>query len=70
MSVWPIGCLGLECIEYPDGHVGCVQRRIDLLEATRTEVSSIHPETGEVLTTLVAVDQQEVDRLAALGLCP
>ena len=45
-------------------------QRIDLLEAPRTEVSSIHPETGEVLTTLIEVSQEQVDEWSSAGFCP
>ncbi len=62
--------LGCECIECPDGHVDCVHLRIELLQAHRTDVSSTHPETGEELTTLIEVSQEEVDAWTAAGLCP
>ncbi len=65
-----VGSIGFDCVECPDGRVGCIQQRLELLEAHRTDVLSIHPETGEELTTLVEVTQEQVDEWTAAGFCP
>jgi len=65
-----VAALGLTCVECPDGTVGCVHQRTELLEAHCVDVLSIHPETGEELTALVEVSQEQVDSWTAAGLCP
>ncbi len=65
-----VALMGHDCVECPDGTVGCVRRRTELLEAYRTDVLSIHPETGEELTTLVEVSQEQVEAWIEEGVCP
>jgi hypothetical protein len=65
-----VAALGQACVECPDGTVGCVHQRMELLEAHRVDVSSIHPETGEELTTLVEVSQEQADAWTEAGFCP
>lgn len=62
--------LSQTCVECPDGQLGCVRQRTELLEALRVDVLSIHPETGEELTTLLEVSQEQVDEWTAAGFCP
>ncbi len=62
--------LGMSCTACPDSTLGCHPMRVELAQAHRTDVSTIHPETGEELTTLIEVSQEQVDEWTIAGFCP